>query len=249
MPAFKYPESPLPDALLVPNAEPQWRFQHQSTLRRLRLAIGEIAGTHQGRYGRKLTWAELQHQLKRYISDPRPWWFEDPMGCCELHVEGHLLGHGSLSFCRAWAAMRDQRAIDVAGRLAPWMRKRFHNADVLPTVSAHWHRANLQRQEEPHVKNSTSIWAAIKAAILRPAPPTPEGDRRVAEWLAASSRQNDNVAMPAPRPPSGMVISAEVLAAVSAPTTQPDVFGRQLTAAFPRTSPAVLPPDVVTRTQ
>lgn len=91
---------------------------------------------------------------------------------------------------------------------------------------------------------SLSLWERLKFAVLRatPAPIDPPHDRHVTAYLQQQARRNDAAMPPAPRP--GMNISSEALKACSVPAAQPDVFGQQLTAAFPRTPPAVLPPEI-----
>jgi hypothetical protein len=90
-----------------------------------------------------------------------------------------------------------------------------------------------------------SVWARIKAMVLRttPATPDPAGDKHVAQWVQQHTREND-AAMPAQPAPVGMQISAEALAACSAPSTaHMDAIAQHLSAAFPRT-PGARPPGM-----
>jgi hypothetical protein len=81
-----------------------------------------------------------------------------------------------------------------------------------------------------------SVWARIKAAILRatPATPDPAGDRHVTAWIQQRARENDNAMPPAVRPP-GMHISPEALKVCSAPSPAQHDFTRHLESTFPRT--------------
>ena len=89
-----------------------------------------------------------------------------------------------------------------------------------------------------------SVWARVKAAILRAtlATPEPAADKHVAQWVQQSAREND-AAMPAPAP-TGMHITAECIAACSTPpTARVDAIAQHLHAAFPRT-PGARPPGI-----
>jgi hypothetical protein len=124
MPAIKYDpsltEPPPPEHLLVPNVDKSnvLDLQYRSTFLCLRTQI--YSRSQRGYF---LTWYGLQLALrdaKNRNPEPGGVWFDDPSGTegpgrlAVLFIDDRSVGYGSLNYCRAWTALREQRFVDVS---------------------------------------------------------------------------------------------------------------------------------------